>query len=179
MPRTSMPRAAVAALAFVASGSLLAQPSPAIVIDFGTRSVPLDAWSSVGAGLLIAFAAYLWSRRRGAGFGRLSTWIAIVAAAVGTAMTASKLEFIGGAEAISLPTVVTLTTSPAVITIGSGFAFLEVHNGTGAPITIGSVTLQNPSSGQQIGEAKGLNCAPGVTLGPSGICLIVVDVVAG
>jgi hypothetical protein len=89
-------------------------------------------------------------------------------------MMASKLELIGRAEAVG-PTVVTLTTSPAVISIGAGFAFLELHNGAGGPVTIASVTLQNPAQGQQIVEARGVNCKAGLTLAVGAICLIAVD----
>jgi hypothetical protein len=177
MPRTYLPRAAAAAIALFASDALLAQAPPGIVIDFGS-GVPLDPWSTVGAGLLIALAAYVWARRRGAGFGRLSAWIAIVAAATGTAMMASKLDLIGKAEAISGPTVVTLTSSPAIITIGTGFALLEVHNGTTGAITILAVNLQNPSEGQHIVTARGVNCAPGLRLEAGAFCLVEVDAFA-
>ena len=79
MPRMSLPRAAVAVLAFVASGELLAQPVPTLVIDFSPpRNVPLDLWSTVAAALLIGSAAYAYFRRRDAGrYGRLSAWIPV------------------------------------------------------------------------------------------------------
>ena len=170
-----LPRAAFAALALFASGALFAQQPPTVVIDFGNRSVPLDPWSTVGAALLIAVAAYAWARRvRGVGFGRLSAWIAIIGAATGTALLASKVDLIGRAQAVG-PTVVTLTTSPAVIQIGTGFAFLEVHNGTQGPITIASVRLQNPAQGQQIVDAREANCRAGLTLQAGGICFIAVE----
>lgn len=174
MIRTSLPRAAVAALALLASNALFAQAPPVIVIDFGSRSVPLDSWSTVGAALLIAIAAYLWARRRATNFSRLPAWIAVVAAAIGMTMMASKLDLIGAAQAVSVNQV-TLTTSPAVIQVGTGFALLEVTNGTGGTVTIASVTLQNPAQGQHIVEAKGTNCKAGLALAASAICYIAVD----
>ena len=93
MLRTSLPRAVVALLALFASGALFAQPGPVIVIDFGARTVPLGPWSSVGAALLIAAAAYVWAVRvRAGGAGRLSAWIAIVGAATGAALMVSKAD---------------------------------------------------------------------------------------
>ena len=168
-------RAAVGALAVLASDALLAQAPPVVVIDFGTRSVPLDPWSAVGAALLIAGAAFVWARGRTNGFGRLSAWIAIVAAATGTANIAWKLDFAGTAEAAITPTIVTLTTSPAVIQVGTGSAFLEVQNGTGSTITIASVALQNPAQGQEIVEVRGVNCRAGLALAAGAICYIAVE----
>jgi len=171
MPRMSLPRAAVAVLAFVASGELLAQPVPTLVIDFSPpRNVPLDLRSTVAAALLIGSAAYAYFRRRDAGrYGRLTAGIAVVAVAAG-AILASRVDFVATAEANILP-VLNLTQSPASIAI-NGNGLFEVHNSAGAGIVINGVTIQNPVQGQQIVEVRGLNCAPGLFLPVNGSCFV-------
>jgi hypothetical protein len=165
---------AAATIALLTSNAVFAQAPPVVIITFGGPSpVPLDMWSSVGAGLLIASAAYAFFRRRGfARFGRLSAWLAVVAAATGTIMMASRLDLIGAAEAVIGPTQVLLTSSPANVAVGPGSTLLEVHNGTGATVRINSITLQNPAPGQQIVEVEGPNCFPGLSLPVEALCFI-------
>jgi hypothetical protein len=169
--------AALAAIVSLASNALFAQAPPTVVIAFNGNSsaVPLDAWTSVGAALAIAVAAYAFFRqRRAGGFGRLSAWLVVATAAAGAVLMASRVDVIGTAHAIVGPTVVQLTTSPASIAVGSSSALLEVHNGTGAPVRINSITLQNPAQGQQIVPYEGPNCTPGLTLQVASLCYIAV-----
>jgi hypothetical protein len=169
--------AVVATMALLASNALFAQAPPTIVIAFigEVSAVPLDGWVSVGAALAIAAAAYAFFRRHRAGaFGRLSAWLAVGIAVAGGAFVASRSDVIGTAYAVVVPTQVQLTSSPANVAVGASNALLEVHNGTGAPVRIASITLQNPAAGQQIVEYLGVNCVPGFTLQVSALCYIAV-----
>ena len=152
-------RTFIAAVAGLASGALFAQPSPTVTISFvgaSASAVPLDPWSSLAAGLLIAAAAYAFFRRSGAGrFGRLSAWLAVIAAAAGVVIGASRVDVVATAHAIGMATPLLLTSSPASIVVGAGGAFIEARNATGATITINAVRLDNAVPGQAIVRNQG------------------------
>jgi hypothetical protein len=177
MGARSVSSAALAAVAGLASGALFAQPSPTVTISFvGPTAVPLDPWSSLAAGLLIAAAAYAFFRRSGAGrFGRLSAWLVVIAAAAGVVIGASRVDVVAMAHA-EAPTLLQLTSSPASIVIGSGGASIEARNATANPITIVEVRLENAAVDQAIVPSLG-GCVPGLTLGVGKSCFVNVQVV--
>jgi len=180
--RTSLMRARsvsstiLAAIAGLASGALFAQPSPTVAISFvGPSAVPLDPWSSLAAGLLIAAAAYAFFRRSGAGrFGHLSAWLAVIAAAAGVVIGASRVDVVATAYAAIVTTPLLLTTSPASIVVGGGDSFIEARNATGGPITITEVRLSNPVPGQAIVPTKE-GCVAGLTLNDGQSCFVQVQ----
>jgi hypothetical protein len=175
MRARSVSRTFIAAIAGLASGALFAQAPPTVIVSFaGPSAVPLDPWSSLAAGLLIAAAAYAFFRRNSAGrFGRLSAWLAVIAAATGVVIGASRVDFVATAHAIS-PTLLELTSSPASIEIGPGSAFIEAHNATGTTIRINAVSLVNGVNGQDIVPSEG-GCVPGLMLGAGKSCFVVVQ----
>lgn len=174
----------IAAITVLASNVLVAQAPPTVVVGFagafaGASAVPLDPWSSVAAGLLIAGAAYAFFRRSGAGrCGRLSVWLAVVAATTGAVIGTSRVEIISTAHAIVPSTQLLLTSSPASLVVGSGTTLVDVLNATGAPVTITSVNLLNPAANQVIAPFQGLNCAPGLVLPAGQSCNVLVDVLS-
>jgi hypothetical protein len=165
-----------AVIAGLASGALFAQPSPpTVTVGFvGPLPVPLDPWSSLAAGLLIAAAAYAFFRRSGAGrFGRLSAWLAVIAAAAGVVIGASRIDVVATAHAVS-GTPLPLTTSPASLVIGGESAFIEARNATGTTVTITEVRLDNAAPGQAIVETTG-SCVAGLILAVGQSCFVSVQ----
>ena len=149
MRARSESRTFIAAVAGLASGALFAQPSPTVSISFvgaSAAAVPLDPWSSLAAGLLIAAAA-------------------------GVVIGASRVDVVATAHAGSMATPLLLTSSPASIVVGGGAAFIEARNATGATITINSVSLVNAVNGQVIFETEG-SCVPGLTLAVGQSCFV-------
>jgi len=173
MRARSVSSAILAAVAGLASGALFAQASPTVTIGFaGPSAVPLDPWSSLAAGLLIAAAAYAFFRRSSAGrFGRLSAWLAVIAAATGVVIGASRVDVVATAHAVVMPTLLLLTSNPASIVIGPNFAFIEARNATENPVTIVTVRLDNAVNGQVIVRTEG-GCVPGLTLGVGKSCYV-------
>jgi hypothetical protein len=166
---------AAAAIALLVSNALFAQAPPTVVITFSDPIVvPLDMWSAVAAGLLIAAAGYAYFRHRGvARFGRFSAWLAVIAAAAGTVIGASRLDVIATAQAIA-PTLF-LTSSPASIVVVGVPQLIQAQNATGRTITILSVTLLNPLPNQSIQPTEGTNCAQGLVLPAGNSCLVLVQ----
>lgn len=167
----------VATIALLLSNALLAQAPPTVIITFAdpAAAVPLDLWSSLAAGLLIAAAAYAYFRHRGVvRFGRLSAWLAVIAAAVGTVIGASRLDVIATAQAIAQPPLL-LTSSPASIALVASSQLIEAQNATGRTIKILAVTLINPLPNQFIELIEGNNCVPGLVLAAGNSCFVQVQ----
>jgi hypothetical protein len=168
--------ASAAAFALLASGSVFAQASPTVIVAFsgGSIGVPLDPWTSVAAALFIVVVAATIFRRRRAGraVGR-GLWLAALASVAGAAMTGWPVDAIRSAYAPPA-TPLPLSSSPASVVIGPGFASLLAQNVTGATITILSVSLANPAVGQSI-QTPPTTCASGLVLAPGQTCIIEVD----
>jgi hypothetical protein len=168
--------ASAATVTVLTSGPVFAQASPTIVVAFtgASTAVPLDPWTSVAAALFILVVAGTIFRRRLAGraVGR-GLWLAAIAAVTGAAMTGLPVDAIRSAYAPPA-TPLPLSSSPASVVIGSGFASLLAQNVTGANITILSVAITNPAVGQSI-QTPPTTCAPGLVLAPGQTCLIQVD----
>lgn len=176
MRAQTVSRAFIAVIAALASGAVFAQAPPTVIVSFvGPLAVPLDPLSSLAAGLLIAAAAYAFFRRGTGRFGRLSAWLAVIAAAAGVVIGASRVDIVATAHAIS-PTLLLLTSSPASIAVGAGGAFIEARNATGTRVTINAVSLVNAVPGQFLAETESA-CVPGLSLGAGQSCYVSVQLI--
>jgi hypothetical protein len=171
--------ASAAAIALLTSGSVFAQATPTIVVAFtGSNSaVPLGPWTSIIAALFIVVIAATIFRRRMAGRSvGAGLWFAAVAAVAGAAITGLPVDAIRMAYAPP-STPLPLSSSPASVVVGLGFASITAQNVTGTNITIVSVSLTNPAANQVIGTPP-TTCAPGLVLTPGQTCIIQVNILS-
>ena len=143
-----------------------AQAGQTLVVAFNGAStaVPLSGWLSLAVALVIAASA-IFAFRNG-GKTRFWAWpITFIAAA------ALYAAVVSDTAAIIAPSLfINLTTSPGSVVVPGGGAvtvIVEVDNGTGGQITIGSVSL---SSGAY--SIVGNGCTVGLVLPANGNCLI-------